>query len=150
MKSTATGISNAVTEVATIAVPTFNKACMDACAAAKQPKKPFEISKECAECMELNYTGDKMAGLQVMKKQGTRGFNIRVAELRELLKEIDEDNPAELFAMLAIRDTMDGKKEVLMPELVFQVVKETKQNEKLVTSSTYFDFVRSCPTFCPK
>ncbi len=127
------------------------KKCKTVCAN-RPPGKGFEISEACAKCMEKNFDdkGD-LKGLQVMKQEKTRGFRIEIAEIKQVLDSIEADGTAELYAMLAVRDTTIGKKDSLMPELVFQIVPTAKATDaEIAAGSQYFDFTRPCPNWCPK
>ncbi len=133
---------------------TFDKKCMALCDKSKQPGK-YEISKDCADCMKDNYKKKdkkkKMEGLKLMARDSILGFNIQVAELQEMLDTLKAHGGGNVYAMLAVRDTMEGKKEKLVPELVFQVEPNANQNKVADGGgSQYFDFTRPCPDYCPK
>lgn len=141
----------------------FNKACMELCAKNRQPGM-YEITKDCADCMKKNYRKEdknkQMEGLKLMQKKGIRGFNIQVAELQEMLDTLKAHGGGNVYAMLAVRDTIvieeKKRKEKLIPELVFQMDFAPMKNKvdgddnDAGSGNQYFDFTRPCPDWCPK
>lgn len=122
----------------------IDTSCYHSCSA--QTPGSYEISAACSECMRKNFADE---GYQFPKyhDQPVRGFRIAQDELREILNDIGSDSTAQVYAMLAIRDSFDSRNNevVPIPELVFVM----SQTDSAGTNYTYYDFTKPCPDWCP-